>query len=464
MIQLRNKSAGRPMRSGIALLTVMVTILLLSITVMEFLYTSRVKLALAVNTRDEVKAYYNARSGINLLRLALEFQYELLQETGPIGTAVERSNFQLWQYLDLFLPTFATARVDSPVGSLDLEETGAIGFGAIEGDIIFHDPIPEEGKLNLNAFSGSVLEQDALYELCTLFSASQYDYLFGPTENAEGENLPTRGEMIGAIIDYIDSDSDMVVVDENCQLIPSGLGAEERRYQDLDYGSKNEPLTTLDELLLVAGMTPALMDNFRDNFTVYAVANQFFVNLADAQGFMGFLCAHILGTDETFNMCRNPMIAGQIAFISLALEGWNVFFSNPFALLDYYLGFSSGQSQERVADGIARGQMIGFRTASDFRTVVGLFLSSPETAAQYAMMADPRRAQLFGYLASGGTALMPPRFNVQFDEQAIEQRVSVDIPRVFTISATGSYGLATRTITAVVDFTQDGRLLYWREF
>ena len=452
------------MRPGIALLTVMVAIMLLSITVMEFLYSSRVKLALATNTRDEVKAYYNARSGINLLRLALEFQYDLLDESGPIGTAVERSNFQLYQYLDLFLPTFVTARVDSPVGSLDLEETGAIGFGAIEGDIMFHDPIPEEGKLNLNAFAGNILELEALLELCTLFSPSQYDHLFGPAENLEGEQLPTRGEVIGAIIDYIDSDSDMVVVDETCQLIPSGLGAEERRYQDLDYESKNEPLTTLDELLLVSGMSPMLMQTFRDNFTVYAVANKFYPNLADAQGFMGFLCAHILGNTETFNMCRSPIIAGQIAFLSLALEGWRVFFENPFSLLDYYLGFSSGQAQERVAEGIARGQMIAFRDPGDFLTVVNLFVGSPETAAQYAMMADPRRAQLFGFLASGGTALVPPRFAIQFDEQEIHQSVSVDIPRVFTISATGSYGLATRTITTVVDFTQDGRLLYWREF
>lgn len=463
-MRLRASGTSHTVRPGIALLTVMVAIMLLSITVMEFLYSSRVKLALATNTRDEVKAYYNARSGINLLRLALEFQYELLDETGPIGTAVERSNFQLWQYLDLFLPTFVTARVDSPVGSLDLEETGAIGFGAIEGDIVFHDPIPEEGKLNLNSFAGNILEQEALLKLCTLFSPSQYDYLFGPAENAEGEALPTRGELIGSIIDYIDSDSDMVVVDETCQLIPSGLGAEERRYMDLSYRSKNEPLTTLDELMLVAGMTPELMENFRDNLTVYAVANQFFVNLADAQGFMGFLCAHILGNTETFNMCRSPIIAGQIAFLSLALEGWTAFFDNPFMLLDYYLGFSSGQAQERVAEGINRGQMIAFREPGQFLNMLNNFMGSPELAIQFAVMADPRRAQLFGYLASGGTALVPPRFAIQFDEQTIQQSISVDIPRVFTISATGSYGLATRTITAVVDFTQDGRLLYWREF
>ena len=458
------RSRGNGERPGIVLITVVVAIMLMTVVVMEFLYSSRAKLALAVNARDEVKAYYNARSGINLLQLALDFQYDLVEESGPIGTAVTRSNFQLWQYLDLFLPTFVTARVDSPVGSIDLEETGAIGFGALEGDILFDDPVPEEGKLNLNSFAGSVLETESVLAVCQLFSPTSYDLLFGPTEGPDGNALPTRGEVLGAIIDYVDADQDLVIVDENCQIVDSGAGAEERRYRDLDYESKNEPFTTLDELTLVAGVSPALYETFKDNFTVYQVANQFYVNLAEARGFMGFLCGHILGSNETFNMCRSPIIAGQVAFLSLALEGWNAFFSSPFGLLDFYLGGSSGQSQDRVEEGIARGQMIGFRTPQDFRTVLNLFVNSPETAAQYAILADPQKAALFGYLGSGGAGLVPPRFNISFDEAGIEQRVSVDLPRVFTISATGTYGSARRTITAVVDFTQEGRLLYWREF
>jgi len=448
---------------GFVLLTVLVVIMLLSVTVLDFLYTSRVKLALAVNARDEVKAYYNARSGINLMRLALTFQYELQDEGDLIGQAIQRSNFQLWQYLDLFLPTFVSARVDSPLGSLDLENTGAIGFGNLEGEIIFDDPIPEEGKINLNAFSGNVLEQEALIEICSLFSPSVYDPIFGPNEDEFGEDLPTRGELIGAIIDHVDSDDDMVTVDENCQIVPSGAGAEARRYQDLEYEPKNEPFTTLDELLLVPGMTPTMLDLFRDNLTVYAVAHRFFVNLADAQGFMGFLCANMQGTTEQYNACRNPLIGTQVAFLALALEGWTEFFSSPFALLDFYLGFTSGQSQQRVADGIASGQMIAFRTERDFMTVLNLFMQQPETAIQYAMMADPQRAMLFGFIATGGT-MQAPNFNLAFDDAQIQQRVSVDIPRIFTISATGTYGLATRTITAVVDFTQNGRLLYWREY
>lgn len=455
------RRAGRP---GVALLIVVVLFEVLAMIVFQFMGNSIGKFALARNAADEVVAYYNARSGVNLVLLALEFQYELTAEGGIIGQAVERSNFQLYQYLDLLLPTFVSARIDSPVGSLDLNETGAIGFGDIQGDIIFHDPQPEEAKINLNAFSGNILEQEALLELCSLFAPSQYDSLFGPPEEPEDPELPTRGEVIGAIVDYVDSDSNMVTVDEGCNIQSSGLGAEDRRYDDYTYGNKNEPFTALDELLLVAGVSQEIYDTFAPNLTVYAVAQEFYVNLADAQGFMGFLCAHTAGIPSGINPCSNVQIASQIGFISLALEGWVRFFSNPFMLLDFYLGFSSGQAEARVAEGIAAGQMIAFRTEADFLTVLDLFLSSPETAAEYALLANPQLAALFGFAASGGQSFTPPVFSVTFNEGSVAQRISIDIPRVFTVTATGTYGFASRTITTVVDFTQNGKLLYWREY
>ncbi|MBN1946126.1 MAG: general secretion pathway protein GspK [Bradymonadales bacterium] len=450
-------------RQGVALMMVIITLALLTTSVMEFLYASRVDLALAVNARDEVKAYYNAKSGINLMRLALQFQFELQDDTGFIGRAVSQSNFQLWQYLNLLLPTFVSARLDSPLGSLDLEETGAIGFGNLQGNIVFHDPIPEEGKINLNAFSGNVINQDELLQLCALLSPPQYDSLFGPTE-IDDVVLPTRGEIIGSIIDYVDADSDLVVVDENCQIVPSGTGAEDRRYQDRNYQSKNEPFTTLDEVMLVAGVSHEMFQTFRDNWTVYAVANQFYVNLADAQGFLGFLCSNILRADRSVNMCREPIITAQMALLALALEGYNAFFSNPYLLLDHYLGTSTGQAEERITEGIAAGQMIGFRTERDFLTVLRWFQQDPLAATQFAMLADPNRALLFGFVATGGVAAQPTALAVSFDEAAIQQTISVATPRIYTVSATGLYGSATRTITVVIDFTQDGRLLYWREF
>jgi hypothetical protein len=448
----------------VALLVVLVAVTLLAIMVMEFHTNSLTKLSVAANTRDEVVAYYNAKSGINLMHLALYFQYELREAEGVIGRAVTQSNFQLWRYLDLFLPTFVTARVESPVGTLDLEQTGAVGFGEWYGDIMFHDPVPEEGKINLNDFSAEMLDLESLVELCALLAPEQYDPLFGPSEDPDLE-LPTRGEVIGAIVDYIDPDSDMLTVDESCQPIDSGMGAEDRRYQDFDYGSKNEPLTTLDELLLVAGVTPEIYQTFEENLTVYAVADRFYVNLADSKAFMGFLCANIDGARELqVNPCRNPMIAVQVAFLAVSLEGWVAFFSDPFLLLDYYLGLSTGQSQRQVEEGIAAGQMIAFRTPEDFMRVLRLFMADTETAIQYAMLADPRRAALFGYLASGGESLVPPALAVSFNEPAMQAQISVDTPRVFTISATGIYGSSTRTITAVVDYSQDGRFLYWREY
>jgi hypothetical protein len=52
---------------------------------------------------------------------------------------------------------------------------------------------------------------------------------------------------------------------------------------------------------------------------------------------------------------------------------------------------------------------------------------------------------------------------VQYDTEAMTRLVRTDTPKIYTISATGRYGAASRDIRAVVDFNRDGRYLYWSE-
>ena len=59
------------------MLIVVVAIAVLTAVATEFAYNSRVDLQLAANQRDEVRAYFLARSGIGLSRLLLRFQKQL---------------------------------------------------------------------------------------------------------------------------------------------------------------------------------------------------------------------------------------------------------------------------------------------------------------------------------------------------------------------------------------------------
>jgi type II secretory pathway component PulK len=447
-------------RRGMALIVVFTTVAILSTSITEYVYNTRVNLRLAQNQRDEVKAYYLARSGVNLQRLAIAYQSQLASQPGLVGRAVTRSNFQLWQYLDLLLPTFSSGSLSAQdLGELDLGETGASGFQPITGSIEFQRPEPEEGKTNINAFAGQQLDQAVLQELCSLLRPPQYDELLG---SAADRAVESRYEIIAAIIDHVDPDSDVTTIDENCIVRPGGAGNEGSRYDEVDWEPKNEPLVTLDELRQVPGVTGAFMRQFAENLTVYPVAGAFYVNLADAQQFAGFMCGNIVGANESYTPCVDPRVAAQVNFLSLALEGWVKFFENPFNVLSLWLGGGAGGVD--LSQAVSNGQMMAFRRDRDFFSVLNSFMQNPQLALYFMAFADPQRAMMFGYAVQSGIPLLPPQFGIVFDETRMRARVSVDVPQIFTLRATGVYGGASRTITAVADFNNQGRLIYWREY
>jgi type II secretory pathway component PulK len=446
-----------------ALVVVLSTVAILATSITEFVYHTRVNLRMAQNQRDEVKAYYLARSGVHLQRLALAFQNDLANQPGLVGRAVTRSNFQLWQYLDLLLPTFSSGVLSArEFGELDLDGTGATGFAPLQGSIQFERPQPEEGKINLNAFGTRQIDQAMLQEFCMLLRPPQYDALLG---SARDRAVRDRFEVIAAIIDHIDPDSDTTTLNENCVIQGGGAGNESSRYRGLTWGPKDEPFVTLDEIRMVPGVTEGFMSQFRHNLTVYPVAGQFFVNLADAQQFAGFLCGNIVGGSAEVSPCINPQVAAQVNFVALALEGWVKFFENPFNVLSLWLGgMSGGMSADQMSGTVGNGQMMAFRTERDFFGVMNSMMANPQMALYFMAFADPMRSQLFGYSTTGGVPVLPPQFGLVFDEARMRPRISVATPQIFTLQATGIYGGASRTVTAVADMSNAGRLLYWREY
>ncbi len=64
-------SSGRPNDRGVALIIVLLVTALLIALIFEFAYGTRISLRAAVNFRNSTRAYYLARSGVNLLGLLL---------------------------------------------------------------------------------------------------------------------------------------------------------------------------------------------------------------------------------------------------------------------------------------------------------------------------------------------------------------------------------------------------------
>src|SRR5437879_4146220 len=82
------RGAGAGSARGVALILVLTTIAILTSIGVDFSYSSRVSLRLAENARDELRAYYLARSAVNLSRLLLHFQKQVDQMGGQVASAV----------------------------------------------------------------------------------------------------------------------------------------------------------------------------------------------------------------------------------------------------------------------------------------------------------------------------------------------------------------------------------------
>src|SRR5207248_698749 len=67
----KGRAGGMGSRRGVALVLVLTTVAILTSIAVDFGYQSRVSLRLTENARDELRAYYLARSAVNLSRLLL---------------------------------------------------------------------------------------------------------------------------------------------------------------------------------------------------------------------------------------------------------------------------------------------------------------------------------------------------------------------------------------------------------
>jgi general secretion pathway protein K len=192
---------------GVALVLTLVVIALLVSLVVDFSYTMHVELTLAANMRDETKALYAARSGVEVAKLLLledekekdEREYDALDEE--------------WAHFD-----------ENP-GFLSEDDEGRFQ-GTIEdeaGKFPINDLINEDGGIN----------EERRKQLERLFEVLELDL-----------------DLVDPICDWLDSNHD-----------EGPNGAEDSYYAGFSppYPCKDGPLFALEELLLVKGMTEEIL-------------------------------------------------------------------------------------------------------------------------------------------------------------------------------------------------------------
>lgn len=219
-------------RQGYVLLAVLVVVVVLSLTAYSFseAMTSEYIAAQRATQAQQARAY--AVSGLHFTAAALADPDAYQNRLGgnPFDNPESLNNVPV--------RTSDNLRTEGRFAIVSVVNEGDSGSPSYQTR---YGVIDEGGKININAFiqfdsSGQRL-YDALIQLPT---------------------LKDRADIVDAIVDWVDSDE---------TTRPSGAEASE--YSDLGYKPKNGPLNSLDELLLVKGMTVTLLygnDRNRNGF------------------------------------------------------------------------------------------------------------------------------------------------------------------------------------------------------
>lgn len=257
---LRRHLALRSREQGAALVSVVVVIAVMSVTTADFAFNTTVDLVSAANARDDLRAHYLARSGVNLAQLLFKVQQRVID---PARKMLGGLDLQIADYAPILVSAFNSQEGAEMLGSLFGISGGEIkGLGVDVGTFdLKMDSL--DGRLNLNCAGGANPSSPSVVRfassLTALMMPPKYNKLFEDPDD-KGQ-YADRLEVLRAIIDWVDQD-----------LVMFGATAgEDYRYNagTDPYENKNQYYDTLDELYLVKAIDEDFMNAFGEQLTVY---------------------------------------------------------------------------------------------------------------------------------------------------------------------------------------------------
>lgn len=211
-LKIRNPKPEIRNQEGVALIMVLWVIAVLSIVVLEFSVAMRTEVNITQNYKEELELYAFVQGGVHRAIAELIYKHD------PGVQLLRR-----------------TLMVDEiPPEKKEWATDGRSYFFPFDQGTCEIKVMSEAGKVNINLVSESMLRR-----ILTLFGL-------------EGE---ARDTVVDSILDWRDTD-DLYRLN----------GAEDSYYQSLKepYFAKNGPFDSIEELLLVRGVTPALFYGNRD--------------------------------------------------------------------------------------------------------------------------------------------------------------------------------------------------------
>jgi general secretion pathway protein K len=454
------KGLARRRDRGVAMLIVLTWLALMISVVADFTYGTSIDSAQAANARDELRAHYLARSGVNLSRLLIKIQQRFVDpvmgqvqkmisqasggsQSGAGGGSGSSSSGGLGMLgLSLKVTDYAGSLMGFFSGSKDevaglggligIDTAGIKGLGLKSGH--FDAEITaEDGKINVNCGGGVTSDKNKqllVYRLLNaLMFSRRFDKLFSDADTSG--NFAVRSEVARAIIDWADADDQM--------FSPEGAsGTEDYRYDARadKYRAHDNYYDTIEEIKMVKGVSDGFMEAFQPFLTVYAGDPNCKVNIAAISNKNGGDCT--------------PLIMALVRAAATADPTQPP--TDPTVLDD-------AQLYPRASLACDRASAAGFDSVD---TLVNI-LQNPQTS----VLPDDPRYKVF-------QSLRPLTIN----KGELGKLVYTGSPRIYRIVATGDSGRVTKKITAIVDTgrTLDnpltlnpvseqaaGVLQYWRE-
>lgn len=251
------KSHDERSEQGVALIAVLSALAVLTILAVNMQYGARVDAKLAYNGRDELIAYYQAKSALELelaMTRAVRQTQGMIQQlipNAPIGNLLSTFPLQC-EFLKQFI---SVGKEGAPM--------------PVEGDCLAK-AISEKGKIDLNML-GSISDKFRTRAILTgRLMDPRFERYFSE-ENSAGQRV-TRDELVGFLTDYVDLDN----VKDGSQ------GSDEddvyARLKD-SFKAKNAPFDSLDEVQLVYGINDDFFAAIKSGITIYPVGG---INLGNA--------------------------------------------------------------------------------------------------------------------------------------------------------------------------------------
>lgn len=228
---------------GVALLLTLLFVALLTVLVVEYVYETQVETSVVAASLSDFEALTAAKSAVNTGLSMLVSDALTMPGEAVAGTTSTQSSS-------------SSEAISGGVAYDSLDEPWAYGvpFQELNNAVMECSISDEFGKLNLNALFRRGARQQSTEESAEL-SESEYDEMEEADETLEltlqylFEERGAEGDVVDAILDWIDSDDDT-----------RPNGAESDYYQSLSkpFSCKNGPISSVEELLLIRGITPEL--------------------------------------------------------------------------------------------------------------------------------------------------------------------------------------------------------------